>query len=385
VVLEELPLTPNGKVDRRALPSPEVGSGEIAAAPRDEVEAELFAIWRELLGIDGFGVSDDFFALGGHSLLAVRLLGRIESRFGRSLPLSILFGRRTIRELAAVLGADADLFAEAESPLVLLRQGVTGAPPLFLVHPVGGGVHCYLELVRRVEIDGAIYGLQDVLAGEGRRTLEEKAEIYVEQVRSVQPRGPYRLAGWSMGGVLAFEMARRLRDEGEPVHRLILIDSVLFMDGRGTEQLEGPEIVRWFARDLLSSLGRSPSVGLSEDASSYDDERGALRALFERGLEEGVLPRDLEFERLSNLYRRFRENLRAAESYRPSPLHIDALVLRTEVPGPGERGRAADGWQDVVLGDLQVHSVGGSHYSVVREPHVSDLARLLQGELESPE
>lgn len=221
--LPELPLTPGGKVDRAALrqldpDGPAVGTVE----PRTGTERQLREIWRQVLAVDRIGVHDNFFDLGGHSLLAVRLMSLVQERFGRQLPLSSLFEAPDIARQAALL----DRGDGAGSPLVCLQPQGT-KPPLFCVHAVAGDLLAYRALARHLGEARPFYGLQapGIASGAHPGSIEGLAALYLDAIRTVQPTGPYRLAGWSMGGVIAYEMARQLREAGERVASLALIDS----------------------------------------------------------------------------------------------------------------------------------------------------------------
>ena len=216
VVLPALPLTPNGKLDDAALPAPDLSREAGAAAPVGDIEHRLARLWENVLGIERVGVHDDFFALGGHSLMAIRLFSQIEAEFGRKLPITLLFESPTIAHLAQALRAEqtADW-----STLVPIQSG--GArPPLFLVHGFGGGVVGYAELARGLGDDQPVYGLQAV-GLDGRtpphETVEEMAAHFVDVVRSQQSQGPYYLGGYCFGGIVAFEVARQLEAQGQPV------------------------------------------------------------------------------------------------------------------------------------------------------------------------
>jgi len=237
-------------------------------APRTAAEAVLAEIWQEVLGVERVGISDSFFDLGGHSLLAVLLMARIEKRCGRSLPLAALFAAPTVEALAALL--DRAGAQPGRSPLVAIRPAGRLAP-FFCVHPVGGQVLCYLDLVRHLAPDLPFYALQSppdlvpqpAAPPPGPASIEGMAARYLSEVRRVQPRGPYRLGGWSLGGVIAFEMARQLAAEGERVSFLALIDSLPPAPEPGRPATE-QELGTWFAGDLLALLGRgAPVAGLA--------------------------------------------------------------------------------------------------------------------------
>ena len=225
--VKALPRTPSGKVDRQSLAESlphEEATSEGHVRPRDELEAQLAAIWEDLLQIRPIGVTDDFFDLGGHSLLAVRLAARIEQKWGRSLALSDLLMGSTIEELASRLREPVK--SRAASSLIPLGTSGPGHP-LFLVHPIGGGVFCYNDLARRLDGAHAVLGLQAAgLDGEvePETDLVRMASRYVDALLAEHPEGPYFLGGWSMGGVVALEMARQLAAAGREVPLVFLID-----------------------------------------------------------------------------------------------------------------------------------------------------------------
>ena len=227
---DDLPRTPNGKIDRRALastvlpgPGAEVPASDLVA-PRDEVERQIAEIWARVMRVHSASIRTDFFDLGGHSLLAVRLMAEIEQLFGVSLPLAILFRESTIEGLARVIRKRRPV--APASPLVEIRGGGS-RPPFFCVHASGGHVLCYADLFRRLDPEQPVYGLE---AGDRRNARASYAEIadmaarYLVAIRERQPRGPYRLGGWSLGGQVAFEIARRIVAQGGAVAVLALID-----------------------------------------------------------------------------------------------------------------------------------------------------------------
>lgn len=226
VFLDELPLTPSGKVDVAALPAPSFDRRILETAhvaPRTEVEAAMRALWERMLGIDDIGVQDDFFDLGGDSLLAIELFAAIKDDFGRELPLGALAQAPTIAGLAAAVAGDE---SAAWSSLVPLRRGGS-LPPLFCVHGGSGNVASFSQLARQLPEGRPVYALQwDGLDGSrGSRSIEAMADTYLDEVRSVQPHGPYVLAGQCVGGLVAREMARQLIRAGDDVDLVVMYDS----------------------------------------------------------------------------------------------------------------------------------------------------------------
>ena len=228
VLLDTLPLLSNGKIDRRALPAPERPRPELEksfVAPRDDLELQLAHIWEEVLDVRPISVRDNFFELGGHSLLAIRLFALIEKQLGKKLPLTAVFQGATIEHLASVLRQQAT--SGPQSSLVAIQPGGSKRP-LFLVHPAGGHVFPYVHLAKFLGPDQPCYGLQARGLEDGQdphTRIEDMAAYYIQALQTVQPTGPYLLGGWSMGGVVAFEMAQQLHAQGQRVALLALLDS----------------------------------------------------------------------------------------------------------------------------------------------------------------
>lgn len=249
-LVDALPRTPNGKIDRARLPHAGTNArvpATLVERPRDGLEDALVAIWQDELGVQPIGTDESFFELGGHSLLAVRVFTQIEKRFGVRLPLATLFRSPTIAQLAVAIREAAPSAPIAQvvalpAPAASAKNGSaatawralvpirpTGSrPPLFLVHAHGGNVLFYNDLVRRLGGDQPVYALQaHGIDGsvEPLETFEAMAHAYVEEIRSVQPHGPYRLGGDCLGGVLAYEMAQQLIAQGEEVEIVAMVDS----------------------------------------------------------------------------------------------------------------------------------------------------------------
>jgi amino acid adenylation domain-containing protein len=225
VLLETLPLTPSGKIDRLALPPPSEDTSEAMTGnvqPRDRMELQLAAIWEQVLGVANVGVRDNFFDLGGHSFLALRIMSAIEQTLGTRFPMALLFRAPTIELLAEVLGQEG---CEVRwDSLVAIQPGGT-KPPFFAVPGVGGNVLMFARLSQLLGPDQPFYGLQARgLDGKERpfTDVRDMAAHYVQEVRSVQPKGPYLIGGTCTGGVVAYEMAQQLSAQGERVILMIM-------------------------------------------------------------------------------------------------------------------------------------------------------------------
>ena len=226
VTVDTLPLTSNGKVDRVTLASfEETPDAEVSyAAPATATERVLANLWAEVLGLERVGIDDNFFSSGGDSLLGAVLFAKTTRRTGKAIPLSLLFRGPTIREVASALD---DGGAEEQTSVVPLRAGGS-KPPLFLAHGVSGLLLRYMHLVRRLDPDQPVYGLQPTMQfvdSRRRLRIEDLAGRYVEDIVRLQPRGPYRLAGFCFGGIVVLEVAHQLERLGHTVATLALFDA----------------------------------------------------------------------------------------------------------------------------------------------------------------
>lgn len=234
LVVDAMPLTPNGKIDRRALPSPDRSrvTGD-TGVPVTEREKELAELWGELLNIDGISRDDDFFELGGHSLFAFRLFAEIQKRHGVFLPLASLFRAPTLRALAELLdrelSGEASVSRELESVIAPIQEA-GNKPPFFCIHGGDGGVIFYRDLAKHLPDDRPLLAIESpALSGDGEikfEPVEEMAARYLELLRRCQAKGPYFLGGYSFGGLVAYEMACLLREQGERVDFLALFDTI---------------------------------------------------------------------------------------------------------------------------------------------------------------
>jgi amino acid adenylation domain-containing protein len=375
VFLEELPLTPQGKYDRRALPAPQHARSAAGrrVAPRNLLELRLTEQWEELLRVP-VGVTDDFFEMGGHSLLAVRLMSRIEQLYGRKLPLAALFKAPTVESLSALLRQETD--GAGRSPLVPVQAQGSGRP-FFCVHPVSGNVLCYRELARRLGSQQPFYGLQARGLDdeqEPQTRVEAMAGDYLEAVRAVQPRGPYLLGGWSVGGLIAFEMARQLQARGEEVRLLALFDTKAPNVEVETEVMDDTSLLVSFALHLGLSPAQMRDVA---DALSEAQPEDYLSFMLERAKAANIVPEDMSLAHLRQQFRVFNANIHAARGYRPANHPASVALFRAEERASDTQTDATLGWGQVGVGNIEVYDTPGSHLTIMQEPYVSVLAERL--------
>jgi amino acid adenylation domain-containing protein len=377
VPIEALPLAPHGKLDRKALPAPDIHRAAARTdrvAPRDRWEAQLVQIWEQLLGIHPIGVTEDFFALGGHSLLAVRLIARIEQAFNRSLSLTALFQAPTIAQLAARL---RDHTAQQPwSPLVALQSQGT-QPPFFCVHPGGGTVLCYAELAQRLGPDQPLYGLQARGLEPGQTPhadIPSMAREYLHAIRSIQPEGPYLLGGWSLGGVVAFEIARQLEQQQQAIELLLLIDSGL--PGPDAPSPDDALLLAGFAHDLSALFGQALTLTPDELRQHAPDQQ--LDYVLAQLRQHQVVPPEIDTEQLRRAARLFMANTCALQRYRPDSIAAGLLLLQAQESLRDEQRDPAQTWAQLARGGVTTHTLAGDHYSILQAPYVEAVARQLR-------
>ncbi|MEC3420879.1 amino acid adenylation domain-containing protein, partial [Bacillus cereus] len=228
IKVDEMPLTTNGKVDRKALNNLTIqreNNFSTPIIPRDEIEYQLIKIWQDVLQIEDVYVNDDFFNRGGHSLLVIKLVSKIREKFGKEIKVSTLVKNPTVEGIACLIRDKYDM-TKSVSALVPLQE--SEKRPFFCIHPFMGNVFCYIQLARLLKNHCSFYGLQNPLIEKkeiDELTLPEVIQFYIEEIKSVQPEGPYRLGGWSLGGAIAYKVATVLRSQGEEVELLVLMDT----------------------------------------------------------------------------------------------------------------------------------------------------------------
>lgn len=394
VSVPALPLTPNGKIDEKRLPDPGAAArpAPLLRAPRDTEEAAIAAVWRDVLGRDDIGIDDSFFDLGGHSLLAARLFARLDAALGRQLPISILFESPTIEALAQAYRRAAAAPETGPFRALVPIQPKGSRPPVFAVPGLGGNVIGFAEVARILGEEQPFYGLQSIgLDGSERplETIEAIAARFVEEIRAVQPHGPYRLLGACLGAAVTLEMAHQLFAAGERIAFLGFLDpSGLAGRRRGQRGVALPPAVRdhlalpRFAAARIGHYWRTLRALEPRDQVAFVADRLRL-------LGEIVRERDLFRGDRRELNQRLVEeaNLRALYGYEPRPfpgaIHILAST-RGEDP-QRRRGERFDwtriGADGCTVVRLHSHDSG----SAVAPPFVAETTAALAGWLASVE
>jgi amino acid adenylation domain-containing protein len=370
--MDALPRTTSGKLDRRALPEPDAGAdGAEHVPPKPGMEERLAAVWKDVLGVERIGAHDDFFDLGGQSILATRLVARLRGELGVDVPVAMLVQAPTVEAMARALAAGE---RAVRLPLVPL-QTFGERPPLFMVHPAGGHVICYRGMAVSLAPDQPVYGLQPRGLEDGMEpidSLPEMAAYYVEAIRRFRPRGPYRLGGWSFGGVVAWEMARQLRAAGEAVDLLALLDtSPLTAEAIAADPREAAEV-------MMQTIGGYAGVMAAErirvgEVAHLPPREMALAMMRQVG-DDRLLP-ESRVDLLLSLTRVRSANLQAQATYDLQPYDGHLTYFRTEASAEAQLLSSALGFWASRAASTTAVPVTGNHGTILHEPHVNYVIR----------
>jgi enterobactin synthetase component F len=384
MLLETVPLTSSGKLDRKALPMPEqvVGSGRILSTA---TEREVAALFAELLQLDvaTLHADDDFFLLGGHSLLAARVMVRLRAERQLSAGIGALFANPTVARFARYLDEARALHvhdrarAEGLGPVVLLADGVRDGArhgetpqhaPLFCIHPAGGISWCYAALGRAMMQPRAVYGIQaDLSDGAQPETLCAMASTYVQRMREIQPSGPYFLTGWSVGGIIAQEMAVQLQDAGEAVGMVALLDAYPSDHWR----LAPPPADGAALDALLLIAGIDPASMAQADRSLV----GVIDLLRQNDHPLGTLSDDT----LAGVLRVVESNNRLVRGHEQRRFDGPLLHLRAALDH-GDGSYLASEWEPYAR-IVHAHDIPSLHAHMTNTEHAPRIAALMQSAL----
>ncbi|NET08281.1 MAG: hypothetical protein F6K16_27010 [Symploca sp. SIO2B6] len=366
-------------------------------APRDAIETQLTKLWEEVLDIRPIGIKDNFFELGGYSLVAVRLIAEIEKAFNKNITLPTIFQAPTVEELAKILTQEES----STSGFSLVPVQPKGSkPPLFAIHYLGTNMRWYRPLSVHLGLDQPIYGLVDKLAIENlldeqkampSLKVEEIAAYYIQEMRTVQPEGPYFMSGISFGGAIAFEMAQQLHAQGQKVGLLALFDT---LGPDGSSKISTPrQGVSSHLKNLLTLPPQAKIKYLQEQV------RNKSIWLINRVKDRFKKP----YQRFTIAWRKLtcsfylaigRSLPQELLDFRASAANNQARIdyVPKVYPGRVTMFRALDsylapgnpdmGWGKLAGGGLDIHYVPGGHSSMYNEPHVQVLAEKLKACLE---
>ncbi|MFE9102021.1 amino acid adenylation domain-containing protein [Actinomadura geliboluensis] len=364
VRMDTFPVGPTGKLDRRALPAPDYSGAAAGRDPRTPDEERLCAVVAEVLGLDRVAADASFFDLGGDSIAALKLVTRARQA-GVELTPRDVFTHQTVEALVKA-GDPGDRIGFE----VLLPIRTSGSrPPVFFVHPAGGLAWPYLQFQRHLGPDQPAYGLQAraFTRSDLPGSVAEMAADYLEQIRSVRPSGPYHLVGWSLGGLVAYEMAVRLQAAGEDVGLLALIDSYHGQDLAGDE--------REILHELLQGIGVD-ATALAPDGNP--DMKQIMAILADRDDALATLAED----DLVNVYRNYENGLRQAEEYRPGRFRGDVVFFTALQGRTAESPTGRANWGPLVEGEIEDYPVDIEHHLLLEPEPAAEMGAVLAAKLD---
>ena len=385
--IERLPLNPNGKVDYNALPAPERNRlrQNKRTEPSDGLERKLKEIWETVLKVEPISLKDNFFALGGHSLLAMRIVATIEKQLGRRISVPTVFENPTIAELAEVLG---QFEQKTEGSAIIKLQPHGNRPPLVLVHGAGGGMFWgYANLARHLGED------QPVLAFKSRgleglpepESIAGLAALYADELCRLQPQGPYYLGGYCFGGLVAYEMARRLTQSGQRIQFLALINTSVPNSSYSRFQW-APSSAWRFAKNLLL---KSAYACIANQWSKLLRWRGRLLIQRLQSRKQNGAEASAKADQWADLssyshqeQRLWQMHIRAWTSYQPQPYNGPVTLFRSNVHQLYSSFDESYGWKEFVQGAVAVHRIWGGHDTIMAEPYVKHLGAAMRTALQ---
>jgi len=339
---------------------------ETFVPPHDDLEIQLTKIWENVLGKKLISVKDNFFDVGGHSLLAVRLLAQIEKTFGKNLPLATLFQAPNIEELANILRQKG--WSAPWQTLVAIQPGGS-KPPLFFIHVLGEGLKLCRPLTSHLDPEQPIYGLAvEIMDEVSLNKVEDVVALYIKEMRSIQPEGPYLLAGIYCGGRVAYEVAQQLHAQGQKVALLALLDTL--KDGEAIKIIPVEERVLAHWNNFLR-IG--PAYLLSK--RRLGEVKNRLMSIYWEFYERLGLP--LPQASQSFTYRKKKEEGNTEWVFVPKQVYPERVTLFRAIENIGFIDPDL-GWSELAPGGLEIHDVPGDTFSMLQEPHVQGLAEKLK-------
>lgn len=344
-------------------------------APRTRLEAELATALAEILGIERVGIDDNFFEIGVHSLLAVQFVARIRSQYGIALPIRALFERPRLAELVELVAQQGG-GASGYAAVVPLQTG-EGSPPLFCVHPANGDAVSFMRLAKALGPSQPVYAFEamglapnEPMAG----SVEEMAAAYLDEMRRVQPKGPYHLIGWSFGGVIAYEMAHRLRQAGEEIGLLAFMDTPTPY-GREEPDLSFDEVMRILAADLETIERKFELPGKRR----VSDRTVTIEQVIATAQRMGVAPPEYSVPEAKRKIAVYANCVHLFRRYDPPASDVPILLFRAT----RQKGMEYL-WRAYTSGAISIRKVRCNHVQMGFEPYTrtlaADLLAVLQGE-----
>jgi amino acid adenylation domain-containing protein len=378
IILEKFPLNANGKINRGALSKAySTQSRRETVPPRNPCEERLLEIWEQYVPERGIGITDDFFEIGGDSLRALSATVEIEKAFGKRLPVSTLIARPTVEKLAALL--DQEGWQPAYETLVAIQpHGLKR--PFFAIHGRDGNVLFYRKLAQYLGKEQPFYALQSQgLDGKPmvRTSVEAMADYYLEEIRKVQPHGPYLLGGYSFGGVAAYEIAQKIRASGEEIAVLALFDAT---NPAAPAPLRS--FTKLFYRRLHAPATLTPNRLFQFLAHRASGKVAANFLEWNETFHKLILGRKARRNQavsaeLIGLHVRMVHE-RASLAYKPLPYDGRVTLFRASSRLSGYEYQPDLGWKMVARGGVEIYNIPGNHKDLFSDENAALIAATLE-------
>ena len=380
MLLDAMPLTQNGKLDRKALPMPERGGRKCYVEPVTSIEKKLTALWQQILNVEKIGLHDNFFELGGDSLSAAVMVANCSAHVGVELPIGGLFEAPTIADLAAAVECLAGDSLDPLNVMLPLRKVRNAAQrPLFCIHPMAGISLGFSSLLRHLDPALPIYGLQSRALHKVEAlpsSIEEIAADYLSEIRKIQPCGPYRLIGRSLGGLIGHCIAEQMQVNGEEVEFLAMIDSYVFTSW----ELAGPRSEADEVRAALSFL--NAPVHHNQMPQTLEELATVLVQTYDPRsvpLLQEIIKRNPQF--IHNLCAVMIKHLELARKFVPGRIDLDLLFFQATERNTNLDGifdRSPHAWRPFVGGRIEVHDLACHHEAVLDPEPAAKIGHVLQ-------
>jgi amino acid adenylation domain-containing protein len=383
VVVDHFPHTASGKIDRLKLPDPKAMVLDVVLLPNTEKEKKIAEIWKAALGIEKIDITDNFFDLGGHSLIAVKVMTQIEKEFGTLLPLSILFKYPTIQQLGLFLETNRVLTKEWKSLVPIQPKGKKD--PIYIVHGAGLNVMPFQSIAKYFDPEQPIYGIQSKgMDGESPEfeSIEEIAASYIDEIMQNHPQGNIILGGYSMGGIIAFEMAKQLAETNISVKYLFLLDSfATFAKSKNTpkNKLAAKLYREWNKKFFdIKLLFRHPNILRDIKSRSIGKKINGL--LVKLRLKTKISDSPI-IERINKIKAM---HLLACKNYSPGFYEGEIIMIRAKIRTKYFFDPEYLGWKDFSK-SMRVIDIECIHSDMFTAPNESELAAIIKQVIEGVE
>lgn len=377
IELDSIPMTGNGKVDKKSLPDQNFQMNHIIQKPRNSVELRLLDIWIDIFGHENISITDDFFEIGGHSIMAVMLMDTIRKIFNKEYMISYLLTNSTIERLATGI---LENNSEPEKAIIQIRKSEHSEEEkkLFIVHPGMGQILCYQTLAKYIEKNISFYGFQPKSLYSEVPPINDVSKIandYIQEMKIIQPQGPYYIAGYCVGGTIAHEIVSILEKSQDSVEELFIID---IKPPKNQGELSEGSIVNFFLAQLLNSYNlvanetKNNISLISDEKLNQMEYAEIIDYILIVAQKLQVISVDFPIENMIKWYETWKSIILAMNTFTSPTIKqkITNIVAKDGYYNGYE-------WSEKSISGVDVKFVNGNHYSMLEEPNVLEIAEII--------